>query len=105
MLTAIVERLTEHRPQPRLLQGYLPTSKFLIHSQNLKVPSRVIELCFDVPLLGSDGLWKRSSRFTFRCWPLFIEYAGYDMANQTTYLDDTLRWGLDWLIKVNTRST
>jgi hypothetical protein len=25
---------------------------------------------------------------------------GYDMANQTAYLDDTLRWGLDWLIKV-----
>ena len=25
---------------------------------------------------------------------------GYDMANQTAYLDSTLRWGLDWLIKV-----
>lgn len=25
---------------------------------------------------------------------------GYDMANQTAYLDSMLRWGLDWLIKV-----
>lgn len=25
---------------------------------------------------------------------------GYDLANQTAYLDDMLRWGLDWLIKV-----
>jgi endoglucanase len=28
-------------------------------------------------------------------------YSGYDLANQTTYLDDMLRWSLDWLIKVN----
>lgn len=27
--------------------------------------------------------------------------AGYDMANQTAYLDSMLRWGLDWLIKVS----
>jgi endoglucanase len=27
-------------------------------------------------------------------------YEGYDMANQTAYLDDMLRWGLDWMIKV-----
>jgi endoglucanase len=25
---------------------------------------------------------------------------GYDLANQTAYLDSMLRWGLDWLIKV-----
>lgn len=25
---------------------------------------------------------------------------GYDLANQAAYLDGTLRWGLDWLIKV-----
>ena len=25
---------------------------------------------------------------------------GYDLANQTAYLDSILRWGLDWLIKV-----
>ena len=24
---------------------------------------------------------------------------GYDSSNQTAYLDDMLRWGLDWLIK------
>ncbi len=28
-------------------------------------------------------------------------HPGYDLANQTVYLDDMLRWGLDWLIKVN----
>jgi hypothetical protein len=26
---------------------------------------------------------------------------GYDSANQTVYLDDMLRWGLGWLIKVS----
>lgn len=25
---------------------------------------------------------------------------GYDLSNQTTYLDDMLRWSLEWLIKV-----
>jgi hypothetical protein len=28
-------------------------------------------------------------------------YTGYDLANETAYLDDTLRWGLNWLIKVS----
>ena len=28
---------------------------------------------------------------------------GYNLANQTAYLDDTLRWGLDWLMKVESR--
>lgn len=27
---------------------------------------------------------------------------GYDMAKQTPYLDDMLRWSLDWLMKVRT---
>jgi endoglucanase len=26
--------------------------------------------------------------------------AGYDISNQTAYLDDMLRWSLGWLIKV-----
>lgn len=26
---------------------------------------------------------------------------GYELANQTAYLDDMLRWGLDWMIKVS----
>lgn len=30
----------------------------------------------------------------------FTQHEGYDMANQTAYLDSMLRWGLDWLIKV-----
>jgi hypothetical protein len=27
-------------------------------------------------------------------------HEGYDLANQTAYLDDMLRWGLDWLMRV-----
>ena len=34
------------------------------------------------------------------CWGATDFGKGYDLANQTTYLDDTLRWGLDWLMKV-----
>ena len=30
---------------------------------------------------------------------------GYDLANQTAYLDDMLRWGLDWLMKVRSTRT
>jgi endoglucanase len=30
----------------------------------------------------------------------YTHCGGYDMANQTAYLDSMLRWGLDWLIKV-----
>jgi hypothetical protein len=26
---------------------------------------------------------------------------GYDLANQTAYLDSMLRWGLDWMIKAH----
>lgn len=26
---------------------------------------------------------------------------GYDMANQTVYLDDMIRWTMDWLMKVS----
>jgi endoglucanase len=29
-------------------------------------------------------------------------WLGYDLANQTPYLDDMLRWSLDWLMKVST---
>jgi hypothetical protein len=29
---------------------------------------------------------------------------GYDDAGQTAYLDSTLRWGLDWLIKAHPNS-
>jgi hypothetical protein len=27
--------------------------------------------------------------------------AGYDAANQTAYLDQMLRWGLDWAMRVS----
>ncbi|KAL1740949.1 glycoside hydrolase family 9 protein [Schizophyllum fasciatum] len=33
------------------------------------------------------------------CWGALDFGQGYEMANQTAYLDDMLRWGLDWLIK------
>ncbi|KAL0582010.1 hypothetical protein V5O48_000068 [Marasmius crinis-equi] len=35
------------------------------------------------------------------CWGATDFGRGYDLANQTTYLDDMLRWGLDWLIKAH----
>ncbi|KAF9451625.1 glycoside hydrolase family 9 protein [Macrolepiota fuliginosa MF-IS2] len=35
------------------------------------------------------------------CWGATDFGRGYDLANQTAYLDDMLRWGLDWLIKAH----
>ncbi|KAF9483953.1 glycoside hydrolase family 9 protein [Pholiota conissans] len=39
------------------------------------------------------------------CWGATDFGKGYDLANQTAYLDDTLRWGLDWLIKAHPNAT
>ncbi|PPQ99044.1 hypothetical protein CVT24_003604 [Panaeolus cyanescens] len=39
------------------------------------------------------------------CWGATDFGKGYDLANQTVYLDDTLRWGLDWLIKAHPNAT
>ncbi|KAI0033793.1 glycoside hydrolase family 9 protein [Vararia minispora EC-137] len=38
------------------------------------------------------------------CWGANDFGRGYDMANQTAYLDDMLRWGLDWMIKAHPES-
>ncbi|CAE6435145.1 unnamed protein product [Rhizoctonia solani] len=38
---------------------------------------------------------------TSLCWGAIQFGAGYDSAKQTPYLDDMLRWGLDWLIKAH----
>ncbi|THH09932.1 hypothetical protein EW146_g8536 [Bondarzewia mesenterica] len=35
------------------------------------------------------------------CWGANDFGRGYDMANQTAYLDDMLRWGLNWLIEAH----
>ncbi|KZT50854.1 glycoside hydrolase family 9 protein [Calocera cornea HHB12733] len=35
------------------------------------------------------------------CWGAAVFGQGYDLANQTAYLDEMLRWGLDWLIKAH----
>ncbi|KAI0265157.1 family 9 glycosyl hydrolase [Gloeopeniophorella convolvens] len=35
------------------------------------------------------------------CWGANDFGKGYDLTNQTPYLDDMLRWGLDWLIKAH----
>ncbi|KXN86389.1 Endoglucanase E-4 [Leucoagaricus sp. SymC.cos] len=35
------------------------------------------------------------------CWGATDFGKGYDLANQTAYLDGMLRWGLDWLIKAH----
>ncbi|KAG8690787.1 hypothetical protein FRC11_009142 [Ceratobasidium sp. 423] len=38
---------------------------------------------------------------TSLCWGAIEFGTGYDDAKQTPYLDDMLRWGLDWLIKAH----
>ncbi|KAH7919880.1 Six-hairpin glycosidase [Leucogyrophana mollusca] len=35
------------------------------------------------------------------CWGATDFGKGYDLANQTPYLDDMLRWSLDWLVKAH----
>ena len=41
--------------------------------------------------------------FTLFClaWGGLTQGRGFDLSNQTAYLDGTLRWGLDWLIKAH----
>ena len=34
------------------------------------------------------------------CWGALDVGRGYELANQAAYLDDLLRWSLDWLMKV-----
>jgi endoglucanase len=43
---------------------------------------------------GNSDMLNSLKKFTY------THCQGYDMANQTAYLDSMLRWGLDWLIKV-----
>lgn len=50
-------------------------------------------------MLGRVRLRKRYAR-KYSARTLLKHTTGYDMANQTAYLDDMLRWSLDWLIKV-----
>ncbi|KAJ3723121.1 9 glycosyl hydrolase [Lentinula raphanica] len=38
------------------------------------------------------------------CWGAVDFGMGYDISNQTSYLDSMLRWGLDWLIKMHPSS-
>ncbi|CAE6408111.1 unnamed protein product [Rhizoctonia solani] len=38
---------------------------------------------------------------TSMCWGAIEFGTGYDDAKQTPYLDDMLRWGLDWMIKAH----
>ncbi|KAM6495698.1 glycoside hydrolase family 9 protein [Amanita muscaria] len=39
------------------------------------------------------------------CWGATDSGKGYDLASQTPYLDDMLRWGLNWLIKAHPNDT
>ncbi|KAG0354316.1 hypothetical protein BG005_006576 [Podila minutissima] len=43
--------------------------------------------------------------FTFTmtqiCWGALEFYEGYELAKQTQYLDEMVRWGMDWLIKAH----
>ncbi|KAF8264958.1 glycoside hydrolase family 9 protein [Lactarius quietus] len=45
-----------------------------------------------------------SFSITSICWGAIDFGGGYDLANQTAYLDDMLRWSLDWLIKAHPAS-
>ncbi|KAF8517862.1 9 glycosyl hydrolase [Gautieria morchelliformis] len=42
-----------------------------------------------------------SSTLMSICWGAMDFGAGYDNANQTAYLDSTIRWGMDWLINAH----
>jgi hypothetical protein len=55
-----------------------------------------------VDMLGSSRLWPRYVTHTpsVGCGRINT-CTGYDMANQTAYLDGMLRWGLDWMIKAH----
>lgn len=35
------------------------------------------------------------------CWGALEFYEGYELAKQTQYLDEMVRWGMDWLIKAH----
>ncbi|KAJ3937300.1 MAG: glycoside hydrolase family 9 protein [Lentinula lateritia] len=39
------------------------------------------------------------------CWGGIDFGMGYDLSNQTSYLDSMLRWGLDWLIKMHANTS
>lgn len=64
-------------------------------------------LCFVIPSrrVRTDTQYiKATYPFTFTmfaiAWGALTHGQGYDMAQQTAYLDGTLRWGFDWLMKV-----
>ncbi|RDB22862.1 Endoglucanase E-4 [Hypsizygus marmoreus] len=42
-----------------------------------------------------------TAALTSICWGATDHGKAYDAANQTAYLDDMLRWGLDWLMKAH----
>lgn len=87
----------------RLYQGYFPLGESpgsgieslleLIHLQSFTLMS----ICWG----GIDFGEGRGGAVRFIRLMLSLD-TGYNMANQTPYLDSTLRWGLDWLMKVNT---
>lgn len=49
---------------------------------------------------GATDFGKGKTLESTLSFPQQLPGAGYDLANQTPYLDAMLRWGLDWLIKV-----
>jgi endoglucanase len=38
---------------------------------------------------------------TETCWGALEFWEGYRLANQTQYLNQMVRWGMDWLIKAH----
>lgn len=53
-----------------------------------------MSICWGAIDYGKGNVYTPRAFMATKCRP------GYDLANQTAYLDDMLRWSLDWLIKV-----
>jgi endoglucanase len=75
---------------PLVRQPCISTVKVLISSQSWTLTS----ICWGALDFGFG------MRLVHEASQVLIPAVGYDMANQTAYLDDMLRWGLDWMIKV-----
>ena len=91
------------KPSLRLFQGHISIGECcLFHAKTLLIKIAqsfaLMSICWGATDFGKGkavmlNLSKKSLSS-------LIHTEGYDMANQTAYLDSTLRWGLDWLIKV-----
>ncbi len=84
----------------RLCQVYLPSGKrdLAVSAPWLTIMSSLSPSCQYAGVAWMLDMVRRPQHSQRSCSNL--GRAGYDLANQTAYLDDMLRWGLDWLLKV-----